>query len=321
MQNSIPPKKQNQEILPSTPPKKKLFSDHPEVDKEIDREIFMVRHGRLIRILLLVFIFLVIVGGGGYISYKLLVPPPECRFDDDCESGYFCHDNNCEPIPVEKPPEDLAIIVENTEAFPSVDGKVDFFAAVRNPDSRWGLAEMGYTFIGKDVAGNEVSRYSGLSYILPGEEKYLVAVGTPTTTSAQSVEVILEPHSWVKSPQLLAPNIEVKNLVFSEESEIGQARLDGRLINSSKYNFEEVEVAALLKDAAGMPVGVNYTTLNALIAGEERDFRLLWFSPIVGDVAASDVKVRANIYDSSNFLQQMKSEPELFQLYEEPDNY
>ncbi|GEM_PF-1560616 len=304
---------------PPAPKKRKLFSEHPEVDKDIDRAIFMVRHGAQLKVLVVVIVILIIAGIAGYFIYKAVVPPPECTLDEHCDEGYYCHEEKCIEIPVEKPPENLQIQVEETGVFPSVDGRADVMALVKDPDARWGLQEMGYIFSLKDSSGNEVGSYEGVSYILPGEEKYLVRVGVPVSGTPSSVDVTIEPRSWVKSPQLQQPNIEVKNLAFSREANVGQAQLDGRLINSSKYNFEEVEVTAVLEDSSGEAVAVNYTTLNALFAGEERDFRMLWFSEINGDVAAEDVRVEADVYNTENFLLEMQTEPELFQLYEEPE--
>jgi len=313
----LPDQKPNDEKV--SPRRKKLFSEHPEVDKEINRAIFMVRHGRTIKILVVVFGILVVAGIAGYFIYKWVVPPPECTLDEHCAEGYYCHEEKCIEVPTEKPPEDLAIQVEETGVFPSVDGKVDVMAKIKNPDGRWGLQEMGYSFVITDGSGNEVGTHEGVSYILPAEEKYLVQVGVPVTGEANSVAVTLEPHSWIKSPQVQQPNIEVKNLLFSTDTNVGKAKLDGRLINSSKYNFEEVEITAVLEDGNGNPVGANYTTLNALIAGEERDFRMLWFADIAGNVSAQDVRVEADVYNTENFLLEMQTEPELFQLYDEPE--
>ncbi|MFC1721422.1 FxLYD domain-containing protein [Patescibacteria group bacterium] len=299
------------------PKPKKLFEEHPEVDKEINRALFMVRHGRRLRVLAIVVVILLVLGLIGYVVYRVVVPPPECTLDEHCQEGYYCHEEKCLPIPVEGPPADLQIEVEDVSVFSSVEGKVDLLAVVRDPDPRWGLQEVGYIFVVQDDSGNEIGRYEGSTYILPAEEKYLVQVGVPVDGEPASATITIEPHSWIKAPEIQQPNIDVKNLVFSQDTNVGTASLDGRLINSSKYNFEEVEVTAILKDSSGQIIGTNYTTLNALIAGEERDFRLLWFSDIYGEVASQDIKVEANVYDTTNFLQLMKSEPEQFQLYEE----
>lgn len=305
----------NQKKQPSPPP-----PVHPEVDKEIDREIFMVRYGRQVKILIIAFVCLVVAGLGVYIGYRILVPPPECTLDEHCQSGYYCHEETCVAIPQEHPPEDLVMQVTGTYVFPSTTGKVDALAIIRNPDSNWGLRDLSYTFIVRDAGGQEVGRFEGQSYILPGEEKNLVKVGLPVNGAAQSVIAEIMPQSWVKSPELQQPNIEVKQAAYSNNAPLGKGVLDGRLINSSAYSFEEVEVTAVLKGSDDKPVGVNYTTLNALLAGEERDFRMIWFAPVMGAVASPEVKVEANIYDTRNFLLQMKTEPQRFQQYDEPAN-
>lgn len=305
----------NQKPQPSQP-----LPVHPEVDKEIDREIFMVRYGRQIKIWIIVLICLGLAGLGVYIGYRILVPPPECTLDEHCPAGYYCHDQTCVAVPQEHPPEDLKIQVTGTYVFPSTAGKVDALAVIRDPDANWGLKEFSYTFIARDAASQEVGRFEGQSYILPGEEKYLVKVGLPVSSPAQSVEAQITPQTWIKSPELQPPNLEVKNAVYSGSSPLGKGVLDGRLINSSAYSFEEVEVAAVLLGSDDKPVGVNYTTLNALLAGEERDFRLIWFAPVAGAVASQNVKVEANVYDTKNFVLQMKTEPQRFQQYDEPAN-
>lgn len=304
---------------PKTKPAKPK-SIHPEVDKEIDREIFMVRYGYQLKVLFIILVCLVLVGLGAYIVYRVMVPPPECTLDEHCSAGYYCHEQKCVAIPQEHPPADLNMQVTGTYVFPSTANKVDALAMVRNPDSRWGLKKFSYTFVALGAGGQEVGRFTGESYILPGEEKYLIKVGLPVTGEAQKVNFEIDPQIWIKSPELQPPNIEVSNLAYSATSPLGESVLDGRLVNSSAYSFEEVEVAVILQGIDDKPVGVNYTTLNALLAGEERDFRMIWFAPVAGAVVSPSVKVEANIYDTRNFLLQMKTEPQKFQQYDEPAN-
>lgn len=280
----------------------------------------MVRYGQQLKIWIIILVCLALAGLGTYIGYRVLVPPPECTLDEHCPSGYYCHEQVCAAIPQEHPPADLAIQVTGTYVFPSTPGRVDLLAIIRDPDSNWGLKNFNYTFVVRDGTGQELGRFEGQSYILPGEEKYLVKVGLPINGAAQKVDVTITPETWIKSPELQQPNIDVSNLSYAESSPLGQAALDGRLTNSSAYSFEEVEVAAVLKGSDDKPVGVNYTTLNALLAGEERDFRLIWFAPVAGAVQEPSVKVEANIYDTRNFLLQMQTEPQKFQQYDEPAN-
>ncbi len=291
---------------------------HPEVDKEINRQIFMVRYGQQLKLWIIILVCLALGGLAAYIIYRVVVPPPECTLDDHCQSGYYCHENKCVAIPQEHPPVDLKMQVTGSYVFPSAGNKADVLAVVRNPSSSWGIREFSYTFVIRDGANQEVGRFQGKSYILPGEEKYLIKVGQPVSGPGQQVDVLIEPEVWIKSPEIQPPNIDVKNINFSSSAPLGQAMLDGRLINSSAYSFEEVEVTAVLRGSDDKPVGVNYTTLNALLAGEERDFRLIWFTPVAGGVASQSVKVEANVYDTRNFLLQMETEPQKFQQYNEP---
>lgn len=293
---------------------------HLEVDKEIDRQVFMVRYGQQLKVWIIVLICLALVGLGVYIVYRIVVPPPECTLDDHCQSGHYCHEKKCVAIVQEHPPADLKMQVMGSYVFPSANDKTDVLGIIKNPNSSWGIKDFDYTFVIRDSANQEVGRFVGQSYILPGEEKYLIKIGQPVSGLAQQVEVLIEPKTWIKSPEVQQPNIDVKNIFFSSSSPLGQAALDGRLINSSSYSFEEVEVATVLKGTDDKPVGVNYTTLNALLAGEERDFRLVWFTPVSGGVASQSVKVEANVYDTRNFLLQMQTEPQKFQQYDEPAN-
>ncbi len=305
----------NQALEKKIPPQ----NTHPEVDKDIDRAVFMLRHGRKLKFLVIALIVLAIVGGGGYLVYWLVTPPPECTLDEHCVEGYYCQEEKCVEIPTEKPPEDLAIQIEETYIFDSVEGKVDLLAQVKDPDSKWGLQQMNYIFKVLDSSGNVIGEKTRSSYILPNEEKYLVEVGLPVEGVPSSVELTIEPVEWIKAPQLQEPKIDVKNLVLQqEEIDLGSAKLEGRLINSSAYNFEEIELAAVLRDSAGNPIGVNYTTLNALFAGEERDFTMIWFSAVPEGVVSEEVEVEADVYGTRNFILEMKNEPKQFQLYEEP---
>ncbi|EKD49438.1 MAG: hypothetical protein ACD_63C00146G0006 [uncultured bacterium] len=293
--------------------------DLQKIDQEMDRALFMLRHGRKIKVLVVILIVIAVVGIGAYIGYEVFVPKKECTLDEHCQKGYRCDNGKCAEEPVEKPPADLKMQVEGVYVFPSVPGKYDVLAMMKNPDRFWGIVDMEYVFIAKDSSGREVGRYAGASYILPSEEKYIAAIAVPFDGIVTSADVEIIPQKWVKAPEYKEPNIEVKDISYKKETNFGKSKLLGKLINSSIYSFEEVEVYAVLLRESGEPAGVNRTTLNALFAGEERDFTLIWFSDIPYVVARENVKVEADIYNTENFVKASKAAPEKFQFYEEPE--
>lgn len=299
--------------------KSTLEIEKEKIDKEIDRAIFVERHKKLLKFLIVLSILIIVGSIGFYIFYYSTYSAPQCYIDSDCRKGYSCESGNCVEKPKEQPPSDLAIEVLKIAFFPGVSGKYDFYARIKNPDSRWGLKNFDYSFKAFDSDGNEVGSMQDQSYVLPAEEKDLINVAVPSKGNVSKIEFELVPREWIKTQSFKKPDIEVKNVVYTADTDVGKSKLVGRLVNSSSYNFEEVDISAVLHDSAGNIVGVNYTNLNALQDKEERDFTLIWYADTSGDVANESISAYVNVFLKENFLMEYNWKYEDFQLYGGPE--
>lgn len=187
---------------------------------------------------------------------------------------------------------------------PAASGRVDVLGKVRNPNPDIGASAFRYMFEIKNQEGTAVLR-EGVSFILPGEEKYLMALNIELAGTLSSVLRVSE-VKWERFTEYRGrPAINFYQKRYSELS--GGAAFSeayGLLANESPYDFRSIRVKVVLRDAEGKALAFNATEMRTVQAGEERDFRLLWPTSFPGTVVKVEMEAEADVYSSENFLRQ-----------------
>src|SRR3989338_148137 len=84
----------------------------------------------------------------------------------------------------------LALEIGTVTAVPTSRGLYDLVAAVKNPNIKWAISELPFTF----TADGQTA--VGSAYFLPLEEKYLVKLGVPLRVKPRKVVLILKKIGW-----------------------------------------------------------------------------------------------------------------------------
>jgi hypothetical protein len=201
------------------------------------------------------------------------------------------------------------IIVSSPQIFKSGEA-YDLVASVKNPNDKF-FANLGYCFV-----INEKNVFCGSDFIMPGEEKYLLALGQKidsvspllsfklTSTSWQRVDAHKIPDWDSFSRSRLNFSFESVNLALANESglseKIGLDSLEFTVTNRTSYGYYEVPLVIAFYRGSEL-VGVNRYVVKNFLAGESRPVRLSWLGGL-GEVTRTEIKPELNLPDDSIYL-------------------
>ncbi len=196
-----------------------------------------------------------------------------------------------------------------TEVLKSAGQKYDFIAKIKNPNQKW-RSEFSYYFYSGDRQ-TEIFK----SFILPGEEKYLV-VFNQDFSGGSAVGLAIEKIDWSRINQHKIPdwasfsrdhlNIVVKDIIFTPSSKSGLTdkinlnQLSFITINKTAYNYREVDFIVLLNSGSAV-TAVNKYKLKDFMSGEERQIQTNWPGAL-GRVSKVEVIPEVNITDDEAYL-------------------
>ncbi len=255
--------------------------------------------------ILLVYLVL-LVAFCAWIFWTFLYQAPTCTDgkQNQTETGVDCG-GTCGACTQDFAPHPLA--VEEAVTIPYTDASVDAIATLVNSNEKAALKAVSYTFILLDQAGNELSRQSGKTSLLPKERKTITALGfTVKPASVAKVTLLAEGEEWVAFDDYIdAPAISIINQRFSLlASSAGYAEAFGLVRNKSPYDLRRATINVILRDSTGKPLAVNRTTMNTLSVNEERDFRLVWPRAFSGTVARADMSLDIDMFSADAFTKQ-----------------
>lgn len=188
--------------------------------------------------------------------------------------------------------------------FSGISGKYDFYAKVTNPNAVFGDKNFAYEINLKDEAGSVIATKKGSSFILPGEEKYVVETNIDAPSVPFSQEFKIFSSDWIRFEDYYEkPDIQIINKNYSEISDgIGFANAQGLLRNRSPFDFGSIKIQIALKDSADNVIALNSTEMKTIKAGEDRDFKISWPSSFPGTVSTMEAQAEVNIFNSEAFL-------------------
>lgn len=190
-------------------------------------------------------------------------------------------------------------------AVPSVDGAYDYHAVLANPNADW-WAEFTYAF-----ASSAGETDSAEGFILPGEEKPVVAYAVDAPSAPRSVSLKISDVVWHRVDHHVTGDygqwiedhvgFDVQGATFGrvELNDDTIARVSFSVTNDTAYSYYEPVMVAVLTRGSTV-VGVTGTTLSSLDAGESRDVDINWFGS-VPNANKVDVYVSINPFDISAY--------------------
>ncbi len=194
------------------------------------------------------------------------------------------------------------IEVVSRHVIPSGQGKIDIAVRVRNPNVKWGLRGVDYQF---SIGSTFYEAQRG--FLLPGEEKYFVALNVEGVSTG-TPQVFFEEFDWWRvtkfeewGPARTNFVIDEKKFVPARQTELsGQlpiSELQANLTNATAYNYDEVTVQFTLLSGNRL-VAINQIKLRDLTSSEKRPIVARWSSQL-SSISTTEIIPSVNILDES----------------------
>lgn len=205
------------------------------------------------------------------------------------------------PPPPSPPPTFEALQVRETKILGAEDGRGDLYALVKNQNPLAGARSVNYVFelrVGTAVAAS----VPGTTFILPGQEKVIVALNQSVPDKVTDLEIRFSDSDWVIVPPTFreAALVPVSRTTRELPGTPAVAMVKGVLANESDLDYLRVEVTAVGRDAAGEILGVGKTFLGSLLVGERREFTVSWPLPPGRSVTDTRIFPEVNLLSSSS---------------------
>ena len=159
---------------------------------------------------------------------------------------------------------------------------------------------------------NELS--CGKNFILPSEEKYIVAFSVDSSLKKEDYSFNISKMSWTRISKSIVNyelyhkqrlGVAVKELSFnsplkSHSSAYNANNLEFTLINETAFSYFELPLDILFFSGSELR-GVNRHIVNNLYTGESRQINLNWSAPLAGSDRV-EVRPSLNIFDENEFI-------------------
>lgn len=257
---------------------------------------------RILKRIIIIFIYFLILTGLLLLTYFWLRPQESCfdqkinQNEQGIDCGGVCQEK-CNIIPQF----DL-VIGEKGFVESGISGKYDLFGEVSNPNDDFGSGYFIYEFRIEDLSGAILNKFSGKSFILPGEKKYLVVTNVPSEAVPGGIGLVINEVKWEEFVNYEKPQLKIINRNYQEtNSGVGFSEVFGLLKNESPFDFSTIKINIILKDFAGKVVALNSTIINTVKTGESRDFKAIWLNKFSGEVENMELQAEVNVFNSESF--------------------
>lgn len=258
--------------------------------------------------LVYLFILIIIVGG----IYLIAKPKPPNCFDgiqNQGEAGVDCG------VPCPLCPWQLRKNLEviSAEAIKTKDNYVDLAAKVKNSNQNFGVKSFSYVFDLYDSGDNLIVSKEGSSYILPQETKYVIEQKVLVNSDISKIELKIPNVDWRELIDYQKPILLIRNPEFKQTDDSRQ--VTGTLENKSSYDFNRIDIYAVLSDEDFNILGAGKTYIETVLSKENRYFEISWLFPVKGQVKKVETMATTNIFLDENFMRSYRGERERFQEY------
>jgi hypothetical protein len=200
------------------------------------------------------------------------------------------------------------LVIDDANLLDANENTYDFIAQVSNENLRW-WAEVDYRFL---AAGAETRPTT--AYILPGETKYLRALGVKSETRPAGPQIEVSAVRWKRVDQhAVRPDYktwagarlefaidDVKFTPPSPNDPISVSRATFTVTNRTAYSYWSAGFFVTLFTGSRI-AGVNYVTISELRAGRSVPVDASWFIDLPS-VSRVEVIPEVNIFDDRVYI-------------------
>lgn len=273
------------------------------------------RRRKQIIIILILVIVLAVIAAGVYFTWFKKQPTCFDRKQNQQEEGIDCGGPcalSCEQLTIKN------IETEGVKILALKDNRYDLVAKINNPNPNYGLARLSYSFEAYDGNNQLIWQKSGVDFVLPHENKYLIESNAAIDQTPARAELKIETvdkSQWQKlKDNFVSPDIYVHDRQLNLDYQPGGVQASGIIKNNSVFGFEQVFVTVVLFDKNKEILGVNKTEAQTVSAGEERYFSVFWPVSLPGETSVVEMTAETNVFLDENFMRNW-SAPEKFQQY------
>lgn len=262
---------------------------------------------RIFKRITIIFIYITIFLLISTALYYLFRTKPTCtdKIQNQGEVGVDCG-GPCSACPEIPKAENLKVIEK--AIISSEDGKYDALVKITNPNSQLGVSRLNYSFNILDSAGKIIAKSSGVSFILPGETKYILAFNLSLEEKPEDLDFQISSFEWSEFTEFKSPDIALyaKEFSLAGGGDPGFAKLTARMRNQSGYDFRQIGIYVVIRGSDGSPLAVNKTIFNDVRANEEREINFRWNSQFPVDPITAKIEIvsEVDVFKSENFIKQ-----------------
>jgi len=185
------------------------------------------------------------------------------------------------------------------------EGEYDFYSTLSNPNADW-WAEFSYTF-----SSSQGDASQGTSFILPGEEKPIVAFGIESETPPRDASMRVESVMWHRVDVSDVGNYEqwaedrldfaLENVQWTTDTELngGIGRVNFTVTNDTPFSYYDPAFYILLMRGSRV-VGVNRIVVSSLDSFETEEVVVNWFGTLPA-VNSVEIVPEVNIFDVASY--------------------
>ncbi|MEK7651983.1 MAG: hypothetical protein AAB351_02135 [Patescibacteria group bacterium] len=195
----------------------------------------------------------------------------------------------------------LPVQILETNALSILGSSYSAYALIKNPNKDLVASELKYVFHFQDAEGKDLVSQEGKTFILGGEQKYIVMPNVKIFQAPVSVKVEITDPVWKR--RLSLPNVVLKSGVpkYGDQTDPIGFYISNSLYNQSTYTLGTVKVNAVVFDKSGKVIAVTQYTANTVASQQTRDYKMFWPLPIAANVLGDPkIFVETNILDDIN---------------------
>ncbi len=199
------------------------------------------------------------------------------------------------------------VSVQNVQLAQTTVGDYDAAIQIHNPNSEYGVLNGSLDL----VMGDQI--LSRQFYMLPGQTKFVVL------SALKNIPAGVTPMATVKSVEWEKVSAPQDNpFVISRESgpsfSGGQTMYEAIITNVSNFDFDNVDVVAVVTDGAGNLITTNTSNIQTFFSKSDRSVKMTWPFTVPSG-AKVHVEASTNVFNNSNFIKTNGTQEKFQQYY------
>lgn len=179
-------------------------------------------------------------------------------------------------------------------------GTTSAYALIKNPNLDLAAPELRYTFKFYNSNDLQIQSSSGVVYLLPDQQRWLVVPRIESLEPIARGELVIEDPSWQK--RLTVPEVELRMTEpYTHEQENPLATVtEGSVINNSPYSLKQVSLVLVLYGENNQVLAVTSREEFTLQPYERRAYIIQWPGINRSRISRIGLEAYTNVLDETN---------------------